>query len=36
MNIHGKKIATTDTCGMSISKVKEVMPVNGEHCITEM
>lgn len=36
MNIHGKKIATTDTCGMSISRVKEVMPVNGKHCITEL
>lgn len=36
MNIYGKKFAITDMCGMSISKVKCVMLVNGIPCFTEM
>lgn len=36
MNIYGKKIALTDMCGMSISKVKEVVLVNGIPCFTEL
>lgn len=36
MNIPGKKIAIADMCGMSMSKVKEVTPVNGISCFTEL
>lgn len=36
MNIHGKKIAIADMGGMSMSKVKEVMLVNGISCFTEL